>query len=47
MKKLINAVEHVLTESLDGFAEAHSDLVTLGDEGKFIRRKMLKPGKVA
>ena len=47
MKKLINAVENILTESLAGFAEAHSDLVILGDEGKFIRRKTLKPGKVA
>jgi dihydroxyacetone kinase-like protein len=46
MKKLINAVENVLTESLSGFAEAHSDLIVLGEEGKFIRRKTLKPGKV-
>ena len=46
MKKLINAVENVLTESLSGFAEAHSDLIALGEEGKFIRRKTLKPGKV-
>ena len=47
MKKLINAIENVLTESLNGFAEAHSDLVTLGAEGKFVRRKTLKPGKVS
>jgi dihydroxyacetone kinase-like protein len=46
MKKLINAVETVLTESLNGFAEAHSDLVVLGEEGKFVRRKTLKRGKV-
>jgi phosphoenolpyruvate---glycerone phosphotransferase subunit DhaK len=47
MKKLINAVENVLTESLSGFVEAHSDLVVLGAEGKFVRRKVLKPGKVS
>ncbi len=47
MKKFINAVENVLTESLDGFAAAHSDIVALGGGHKFIRRKALKPGKVA
>ena len=30
MKKLINDVETVLAESLDGFAAAHADIVTLG-----------------
>jgi dihydroxyacetone kinase-like protein len=47
MKKFINAVDSVLTESLDGFAAAHADIVTLGGGHKFIRRKVLKPGKVA
>lgn len=47
MKKLINSIETVLPESLDGFAAAHADLVILGEERKFIRRKTLKPGKVA
>ena len=47
MKKLINAPASVLSESLDGFAAAHSDIVTLGAERKFVRRKTLKPGKVA
>ena len=47
MKKLINKVDSVLTESLDGFCAAHSDIVTLGAEHKFVRRKVLKPGKVA
>lgn len=47
MKKLINDVANVLTESLDGFAAAHADLVQLSEERKFIRRKALKPGKVA
>ena len=30
MKRLINAVETVLDESLDGFAAAHADIVGLG-----------------
>ena len=47
MKKLINAVGDVLAESLEGFAAAHADLVALGPERKFVRRKQLTPGKVA
>ena len=47
MKKLINAVDSILAESLDGFAAAHADIVTLGDGRKFVRRRELKPGKVA
>ncbi len=47
MKKLINATDTVLSESLDGFAAVHADLVTLGEDRKFVRRKDLKPGKVA
>jgi phosphoenolpyruvate---glycerone phosphotransferase subunit DhaK len=47
MKKLINDTGTLLTESLDGFAAAHADIVTLGDEHKFVRRRTLKPGKVA
>src|SRR5262245_13144976 len=47
MKKLINAVDDVLSESLAGFVAAHGDIVTLGAEGKFVRRRQLKPGKVA
>jgi phosphoenolpyruvate---glycerone phosphotransferase subunit DhaK len=47
MKKLINSPETVLAESLDGFAAAHGDIVTLGPERKFLRRTKLKPGKVA
>jgi phosphoenolpyruvate---glycerone phosphotransferase subunit DhaK len=47
MKKLINAVDSILQESLTGFCEAHSDIVALGEEGKFVRRAQLKPGKVA
>ena len=47
MKKLINAPETVLAESLDGFAAAHADVVTLGEGRKFVRRAVLKRGKVA
>lgn len=47
MKKLINSVDAVLAESLQGFATAHADLVTLGEDRKFIRRRKLTPGKVA
>lgn len=47
MKKLINDVSMVLTESLDGFVAAHGDIITLGPEHKFVQRKVLKPGKVA
>lgn len=45
MKKLINRVETILEESLAGFAAAHSDIVVLGDEHKFVRRRELKRGK--
>jgi phosphoenolpyruvate---glycerone phosphotransferase subunit DhaK len=47
MKKFLNSVETLLEESLDGFVAAHPDIVVAGDERKFIRRKTLKPGKVA
>lgn len=47
MKKLINSADTVLAESLDGFAAVHADLVILGEERKFIRRRNLEPGKVA
>src|SRR5499427_8149419 len=47
MKKFINSVDDVLAESLDGFAAAHSDLVTLGPERKFVRRRELNRRKVA
>ena len=47
MKKLINATEAVLAESLDGFAASHADIVILGEDRKFVRRRTLKRGKVA
>src|SRR5688572_20192879 len=46
MKKLINKTDALLGESLDGFAAAHSDIVALGEERKFVRRRNLKRGKV-
>lgn len=47
MKKLINQVDTVLAESLDGFAVAHADIVSLGAERQFVRRRSVAPGKVA
>src|SRR5215213_1335037 len=47
MKKLINGADTVLEESLDGFGAAHADILLLGAERKFVRRRTLKPGKVA
>jgi dihydroxyacetone kinase-like protein len=47
MKKLINHVDAVLAESLDGFVAAHADIVALGAGHEFVRRAQTKPGKVA
>ncbi|WGD55276.1 dihydroxyacetone kinase subunit DhaK [Bradyrhizobium sp. CB1650] len=47
MKKFINSVDGVLAESLDGLAAAHADLVALGPERKFVRRRELNRKKVA
>ena len=47
MKKFMNSVETILTESLDGFVAAHSEILVLGEGHKYVRRKVLKPGKVA
>ena len=47
MKNLMNNVDTVLAESLDGFAVAHADIVALGVDREFVRRKKTKPGKVA
>src|SRR5215467_10595499 len=37
----------MLAESLDGFAAAHADIVALGAERKFVKRRVLNPQKVA
>ena len=47
MKKLINSVDTMLTESLDGFAAAHADIVTLAADRKFVRRRAPAANKVA
>src|SRR5246500_6049148 len=47
MKKLINAAENVVNESLAGFCAAHSDIVRMGEHAPFVQRRHLKPGKVA
>ena len=47
MKKLINAVDNILAESLQGFAAIHGDILALGEGDAFVRRKSLRPGKVA
>jgi phosphoenolpyruvate---glycerone phosphotransferase subunit DhaK len=47
MKKLINAAENVVSESLAGFCAAHADIVCLGQGAPFVQRRHLKPGKVA
>lgn len=47
MKKLINAPETVIRESLDGFCAAHANIAMLGAEHKFVRRRALKDGKVS
>jgi dihydroxyacetone kinase-like protein len=47
MKKFINSADTLLAESLEGFAAAHSDIVALGTERKFVRRRALTPTKVS
>jgi phosphoenolpyruvate---glycerone phosphotransferase subunit DhaK len=47
MKKFINRVDDFLSESIEGFAAAHDDLVTLNREPLYVVRKTLKQGKVA
>ena len=47
MKKIMNRVDDFLSESLTGFATAHSDVVTLNREPVFVRRRHLTKQKVA
>jgi phosphoenolpyruvate---glycerone phosphotransferase subunit DhaK len=47
MKKLINTPESVIAESLDGFADAHGDIIKLGPNRAFVQRVARKQGKVA
>lgn len=39
MKKMINAVDNVLEESLKGFAKAHTDIIELNIQPHFVTRK--------
>ena len=47
MKKFMNNVDEMLTESLSGFAAAHSDLVSLNLNPNFLTRKKPAQNKVA
>jgi dihydroxyacetone kinase-like protein len=47
MKKFVNNVDDMLTESLSGFATAHSDLVRVEFEPTFVSRKQKAQNKVA
>jgi len=48
MKKLINDVESLLEESLNGFAKAHDDIIQFNSQPYFVRRKQTnKTAKVA
>ena len=47
MKKLINAADDLVSESLAGFCAAHSDIVRIGEQAPFVLRRNLKAGKVA
>jgi phosphoenolpyruvate---glycerone phosphotransferase subunit DhaK len=47
VKKFINKIDDILTESLSGFAAAHSDLVQLHLDPNFLTRKTKAQNKVA
>ena len=47
MKKFVNDIDDILTESLSGFALAHADLVTLNLEPNVVTRKNKAKNKVA
>ncbi|MDH5358308.1 MAG: dihydroxyacetone kinase subunit DhaK [Gammaproteobacteria bacterium] len=42
MKKMINAVESLLEESLNGFAKAHEEIITFNHQPHFVSRKQQK-----
>jgi phosphoenolpyruvate---glycerone phosphotransferase subunit DhaK len=47
MKKIINGVESLLEESLNGFAKAHDDIIQFNHQPHFVSRKQkIKSGKV-
>jgi len=48
MKKMINGVESLLEDSLNGFAKAHDDIIQFNHQPHFVRRNdNTKPNKVA
>jgi dihydroxyacetone kinase-like protein len=47
MKKFMNTADTMVSESLEGFVAAHEDIVMFCPQRKCIRRRSLKPGKVA
>jgi phosphoenolpyruvate---glycerone phosphotransferase subunit DhaK len=47
MKKFVNHVDNMLTESLSGFAKAHTDVVSLHLEPNYLTRKTKANNKVA
>jgi dihydroxyacetone kinase-like protein len=47
MKKFINEVDNLFTESIHGFAKAHADIVTLFDEPCYLTRNLVRKDKVA
>lgn len=47
MKRVMNSGRTLVAESLAGFVAAHEDLIAFGGGGRFLRRRVLNPGKVA
>ena len=47
MKKFLNTVDTVLSDSLRGFGQAHADIVAVNFEPNFVLRKTRPKGKVA
>lgn len=47
MKKFMNRAETLVAESLAGFVAAHERLVLFGADSRFVRRRNLRPDKVA
>lgn len=47
MKKFMNTADRIVAESLEGFVRAHDDTVMFGNGGRNVRRRELRPGKVA
>jgi len=46
MKKFMNKADTIVSESLEGFVEAHRNIVRFGEAKLFVRRQTLETGKV-